>query len=289
MGPRFYGRNAIGFHPGSDSIASLVRAIMGEDAVFAVWLGNPDRFWKINIQVMRRNGEVIAYLKAPMTLEAEQRVRAEARVLARLSAEPDLRGSVPRLLYAGDWNGIFMLLTSACPGDVSQCAPTESHRQFLERLHRLDRAAKPGSVLVSEVRSKCRPLVEGSDSWGAVCRRALDVAAETLDGRPVACSFSHGDFVPWNTLLHKEKLYVVDWELAGPGKPVAWDLFHFGVRAWRGDVHPHCLPGERDRVGKSLYLLYLLDSAGSLAAGGKDILGSGIELRLQLATECARS
>jgi hypothetical protein len=289
IGPRRYCRKAIGFRSGPGFIGSLVRATMGEDAVCAVWLGNPDRFWKIIVQVMRRSGEIIGYLKVPMTAESEQRVRAEARVLERLSAEPGICASVPRPLYAANWNGAFMLLMSACPGEINVSTPSEFHRQFLQRLHQLDPVAKPGSVLVSEVRSKCRRLAENSDLWRAVSERALDFAADALDGRQVDCSFSHGDFAPQNTLLDNGWLYVVDWELAGPGKPSAWDLFHFGVRPWRGDVHPRCLPEPRDREGKASYVLYLLDSAGSLAEGGKDVSDSGIQLRLRLVTELVRS
>jgi thiamine kinase-like enzyme len=54
---------------------------------------------------------------------------------------------------------------------------------------------------------------------------ALHNSVDTEAEIPV--SFAHGDFTPWNMYTDDHRLYVYDWELAGAGMPMLFDLFHF--------------------------------------------------------------
>lgn len=47
----------------------------------------------------------------------------------------------------------------------------------------------------------------------------------------VPVSVSHGDFTPWNMYCDEYRLYVYDWEMAGNGIPMLFDLFHFSYQS----------------------------------------------------------
>lgn len=43
----------------------------------------------------------------------------------------------------------------------------------------------------------------------------------------VPAGFAHGDFTPWNIFVKKDRLALIDWELARPVMPLLHDAFHF--------------------------------------------------------------
>ncbi len=47
----------------------------------------------------------------------------------------------------------------------------------------------------------------------------------TMNKNLITC-LSHGDFCPWNMLIFKEQLYLIDWEMADE-RPLGYDLFTF--------------------------------------------------------------
>ena len=49
---------------------------------------------------------------------------------------------------------------------------------------------------------------------------------ETLSGSPLRFSWAHGDFATWNTYLHKDKLYLFDWENFELHAPFLLDLVY---------------------------------------------------------------
>lgn len=48
-----------------------------------------------------------------------------------------------------------------------------------------------------------------------------------LANTTIACTWSHGDFTPWNLFVDGQKLQLYDFELAKQTKPFAFDVFHF--------------------------------------------------------------
>ena len=80
-------------------LETLVRAVTGEcNPVFALSLGRRLAVRKLTVQVMRRNGEILGYMKLPLTEAATERVRHEAIVLERLWNFPTLRPHIPQLV-----------------------------------------------------------------------------------------------------------------------------------------------------------------------------------------------
>ena len=53
-----------------------------------------------------------------------------------------------------------------------------------------------------------------------------NITAERGSATSVLTCFAHGDFCPWNMMLHNNKIQVFDWEMAG-SYPFGYDLFTY--------------------------------------------------------------
>jgi hypothetical protein len=245
-------------------LEALVREVAGEcQPVFALSLGTPNRFRKLTIQVMRPDGEILGYIKLPLTEAATERVRHEAEVLRRLWNFAALHCHIPKVLHAGDWENGYILFQSrgpSCPGPIQF---NNLHDDFLQKLRGLHQVKKAGEALVKEVGARWQKAEPSLDSaWRALGQAALAKAEQELDGVMIPCGIMHGDFAPWNTRVENGRLYAFDWESAAWDAPILWDIFHFHVqvasllnRNNKRVLWFSRLPGER-----ASFLLYILAS-----------------------------
>lgn len=247
---------------GSLPLEALVREVTGEgETVFALSLGTPNRFRKLTIQVMRPDGEILGYIKLPLTEAATERVRHEAEVLERLGNFAALRGHIPKVLHAADGeNGciLFQSCGPSCPGPIQF---NDLHEDFLRKLRGLHQVQKPGETLVNEVAArwqKAAPLLDSR--WRALGEAALLSASRELRGVMIPCGITHGDFAPWNTRVGDGRLYAFDWESAAWDAPISWDLFHFHVQvASLLNKNGTCVPALGWSSGeRASFLLYML-------------------------------
>jgi hypothetical protein len=246
-------------------IESLVHEITGEpNPVFAFLLGTPGKFRKLTVQVMRPDGEILGYIKLPLTPEASERIRRESTVLEQLNNSADLRSQVPTLLYAGAWSSGHFLFQSGGPAELGPIQFGPLCRNFLNKLWNFKRVDKPGSALVEEVGERWRRVESKLDaSWRALAAAVLTRASDALQNVNVRCGIMHGDFAPWNTRLSNGQLYVFDWESATEDAPRLWDVFHYHAqvgsllrRRVGTGLEPNCQKSDA-----ALLLLYLLHSA----------------------------
>jgi hypothetical protein len=264
---------------------ALVREVTGEcQPVFALSLGTEIRVRKLTVQVMHPNGEILGYIKLPLTDAAVERVRHEAETLNRLWSFPALRPHVPRVLYSGEWGDGYILFQSRGP---SRPGPVQFNRQceeFLQLLWGIRTTEKPGHILWEEVAARWGKAEPSLDSWWrALGQAALARAGRELDGVMVPCGVAHGDFVPWNTRVGDGRLYVFDWESACWEAPSLWDAFHFKTQVAallnkKNNLH---ISGDRRSGERASFLLYLLNSASQLFGEGLS-QGAGLEYRRQL-------
>jgi len=267
-------------------LEALVREVTGEcQPVFALSLGTEMRFRKITVQVMRPDGEILGYVKLPLTDAAVERVRHEAETLNRLWSFPALRLHVPRVLYSGEWRNGYILFQSGGP---TRPGPVQFNRQceeFLQLLWGIQTTEKPGHVLWEEVAARWRKAEPGlSSRWRALGQAALAKAKRELDGVMVPYGVAHGDFAPWNTRVGEGRLYVFDWEFASWEAPTLWDIFHFKTQVGallkkKNDMH---ISGDRRSGERASFLLYLLNSACQLFGEESPSLGVELEFRRQL-------
>jgi peptidoglycan/xylan/chitin deacetylase (PgdA/CDA1 family) len=209
---------------------------------------------------MRPDGELLCYIKLPLTEAATVRVRSEAAVLERLWQADRLRPHIPRLLHAGSWSGSYMLLQSPLQGQPGPTTITDLHETFLETLWSVQQIERAGHSLVDDIGTQWAGVAVHLDStWESLGREVLRRSAEYLDRQTISCGISHGDFAPWNTRQNNKRLLVFDWESAQWSAPTSWDLFHFGLQTFASlnTPSPTNIPGDHN---DGTYLLYLLRS-----------------------------
>jgi phosphotransferase family enzyme len=266
----------------------LVSDVTGEaKPFFALSLGTPGRFRKLTMQVMRSNGEILGYIKLPLTEAAIGRLRYEAAVLEQLWNFDALRPHIPRVLHAGEWGNAYILFESRGPSRPGPKAFGPLHEEFLQNLRRVRQSVKPGRVVVDGVAARWREWRSLLNAeWISVGERALEKASRELESTPIPCGISHGDFAPWNTRIEGERLFVFDWESAAWEAPIEWDAFHFRAQV------VSLLKGNNGRdfsqdghtAQRSIFLLYLLNSLCQ-SLEEEPLIRDGIDYRLRLLRE----
>jgi len=243
-------------------LETLVSSVTGVNApLFALSFGRRPAVRKLTVQAMHPEGGVLGYMKLPLTECAMERVCHEASVLERLWGYPALHPHIPRLLYAGAWNGSYMLFQSPLSGEIGPVNITAAHTEFLETLWNANPVARSGQSLVEEVGRKWdNRMASLGSAWDDLGQEVLRRAALGLNGETVRCGISHGDFAPWNTRVQQGALLLFDWESAQWEAPVLWDLFHFSLQAAVSLAKKNRSRFPDDRTAKSSYLLYLLSS-----------------------------
>jgi len=113
-------------------IEELATDVTGErHLTFAVSLGTPGPVQKLTVQVMRTDGKILGYLKMPLKPGAEQRLRHEADTIEKLQRFAKIRAHIPRLLFAGSWEGRFVVFQSAIEGEAGPVRMSERHEEIL--------------------------------------------------------------------------------------------------------------------------------------------------------------
>jgi hypothetical protein len=263
-------------------IENLASRITGEKHLtFSLSLGTPGAFQKLAVQVMRNDGEILGYLKMPLTEAARDRLRGEATILQKLRTFPQLRDRVPDLLYAGNWNETYVVFQTPLAGKPGPVYFTKLHTEFLEALHSCKPEILPGTAVIQEVARKWEESVlHMGSSWQALGREALKAASHEMRRAEVRCGIQHGDFAPWNTRVHNGALYLFDWEGAAWSTPALWDRFHFlaQTESLLNTRHPgrNGSPDVR-KQNRGSYILYLLHSAVKLSEESEN--SAGIDYR----------
>ena len=284
-GLNLYARKTLGVSAAdAGALRRLIENVTGErDCGFALLIGNFGRYRKATIQVMTPAGDVLGYLKVPLTSEADERVRNEGWAVAQVAQIPGLKGRVPEVLFAGEWNGRYVLLQEPLRGRPSRPVFEPAHDAFLGSLARFGRVDRPAESLIGEVAGRTRNLsiLFAPDDFDAVLR----VARGWLGTSTVECGYTHGDFAPWNMRVSHDGLQVFDWERAGRDLPLAWDYFHFITQA---EILLNIRTQQRRRkllqrqgtpAERATYLLYLLQSAATLVDEGVPVSDRAVTTR----------
>jgi hypothetical protein len=251
-------------------IENLVRGLTQEARPgFAISIGTPITCQKLTVQAMSPAGDILVYIKISLGPEAESRIQAEAAILEKLSAFPQMRARIPRLLSTSDLGAGKFLVQSHLPGRPGPTLLTRLHGEFLRDLHSCGCLEWPGEAVVAETSAVWKKLAKGLNSpWQNLSREAFGLAARELAGKRLTCAPMHGDFAPWNSRAHCGQLFCFDWESANWQAPIHWDRFHFLAQTHsltNTGAGPESLPETRDGARAS-FILYLLYSVAQLAA-----------------------
>ena len=270
-------------------LSALVTEITGEmQPVFALSLGTPGPYRKLTIQVMHPDGQILGYIKLPLTESATARIRAEAAMLGALQQFEALRPHIPRILHEGQWEQGYLLFESCGPLTPAPAKFGPIYEDFLRKLSDSQPSEKPGLAVVEEVAQR---WCETKDRQDAILRSlghgALARARRELAGKKIRCGMTHGDFAPWNARVNDGQLYVFDWESATTQSPVDWDIYHFHtqVSALLNKKYYKRLKLDRRKGDRALFVLYLLRSISECLEDDNTTDQRGLAFRRKLLAE----
>jgi hypothetical protein len=230
--------------------------------LFALSFGRQAAVRKLAVQVMRPNGDLLGYIKLPLTDAAIERVRNEAFALERLSSFAAIKQHIPRLLYAGYWNGTYLLFQSAVEGNRGPLTFGQLHESFLRKLWDVHPVAFPVPALVDRLAKRWDRVVGRlGEDWRQLAKEVFRRASQHAQGTLLPCGVMHGDFTPWNTRSRGNQLLVFDWESASWEVPNTWDIFHFRMQAnYFLEKRKEFAFPRREPAEERSFALYLLNS-----------------------------
>lgn len=252
----------------------LASALGEPDVRLAFCIGTSGACRKLTVQVMIDGEQVPAYAKIAADPLAQASLEREHQNLLRLSTIDGLRDRVPRVLGWFSWQDAQVLVVTAGAGRVGPSRLTETHGEFLRRLHEAFAGEQPfeASAMWARLVATVRQLAPRMPrEWAPRCQKALRQLEAGLGPVVLPLSIAHRDFAPWNTRVGPSGLFVFDWEAAADGMTPLYDVFHFQAiqaaqagRPFHPSHHGHhelaaaFWPQWNGHLGL-LYLAYLLD------------------------------
>ena len=271
-------------------LETMLASVVGVGTVrLAFYLGVPAPHRKVTAQMLAPDGKTLAYAKIATSPLGRAAVESEKRALLRLSESADLQGAVPRVLGSLEWHGGTILVVTMGPPRPGPRRLSSVHLRFCTQLFQSFRVQETfvESPMWARMHEIWLRLQHSSpETLPANLGQALERLHDELGPVSMPLSLAHGDFVPWNTRLGPQSLFVLDWERASEGMSPLYDVFNFqslqaALQGRRGDMRDHRFilalldalwPGAQDRL-PILYLAYLAhvtllySEAQSLAPG----------------------
>jgi hypothetical protein len=214
--------------PVSDSIDGYLSEALGRELTISIHIGPARANRKPVLQLISPDGETFGFAKLGTGPLTQRLVRAEGNALTALGRSGLSKLTVPRVLHAGQWRGLPVLVQSALPVWLPR-APLTGRRLTTAMLdvagcRGLSSGPLADSAYWAELRGRLAAL--GDRPEGA----ALAAAAELIAGRAGQTSLRygawHGDWAPWNMANLAGALLVWDWERFAQGVPLGFDAVH---------------------------------------------------------------
>jgi hypothetical protein len=214
--------------PFSQSIDGHLSEVLGRELSVSVHIGPARANRKPVLQLLSPDGDTFGFGKLGTGPLTQQLVRAESAALTSLGSSGLTKLTVPRVLHAGQWRGLQVLIQSALPVWLPR-APLTQRRLTAAMLDiagccGYTQGTLPASAYWQELRSRLAAV--GDRPEGA----SLASAAELLIQHAGEITFRygawHGDWAPWNMANLADTLLVWDWERFATGVPLGFDAVH---------------------------------------------------------------
>jgi thymidylate kinase len=225
-----------------------LRSLLDErDLRFAVSTGKPGPQRKPVIQVLRRTGETICYVKVGWNKQTGHLVQNEKRALEALRRYPFQYGVLPRPIYFGYWNGRCLLVTE--PMSLNGKLGTQMgmlddlHIRFLTEVFRAEilKEKFEDSTFFASLTERIRAIRRTTPPHQVrMLEDVVDLLASRVGPVEIPWIWRLGDFTPWNIGLDREKgrVQVIDLEYASNKNLPGWDVFHFLSQSFNGRSDP---------------------------------------------------
>lgn len=214
--------------PFSHSIDGHLSEALGRELSVSVHIGPARANRKPVLQLIGPDGDTFGFGKLGAGPLTQALVRAETAALTSLTHSGLTKLIVPRVLHAGQWRGLEVLVQSALPVWLPR-APLSRRRLVAAMLDiagccGYTTGALSGSLYWHDLRARLAELADRPEGV------ALASAAELLVQRSGDIVFRygawHGDWAPWNMANIADGLLVWDWERFASGVPLGFDAVH---------------------------------------------------------------
>ena len=214
--------------PAEESIDGYLRATLGRDLAVSVHIGPARANRKPVLQLISPDGDTFGFGKLGAGPLTQRLVRAETSALTALGRSGLTKLTVPRVLHAGEWRGLQVLVQSALPVWLPR-APLTSRRlaaAMLDIAGCCGYSSGPlvGSAYWAELRGRLAAV--GDRSEGVALTAAAELIAGHAGSTMLRYGAWHGDWAPWNMANLADALLVWDWERFAQGVPVGFDAVH---------------------------------------------------------------
>lgn len=185
--------------------------------------GTPGPARKPTAALLAADGHVVGYAKLSCSDLTSRLVRHEADVLRALATLPGQEPLAPRLLFAGEVEGMHVTVQTVLAGRPPSRTLSPAHRQLLASLSVGPTRLASQSGIVRSLRGRIASLTSPRSDLLA----ALDGALTVLDGLALPTTIVHGDFAPWNLRVSDGAVAAFDWEYAElDGLPLLDEIQH---------------------------------------------------------------
>jgi hypothetical protein len=197
----------------------------------AIQIGTSGPYQKASALLISEQGTGLALAKIALVPSADPMVRKEAGWLRELAGVGEMADDVPKLLAEGETgDGRRYLVTSLAPSFKTTTAFTPAHAQFIRRLggarmEVMNFNASPCCEYLERTLAELDSQLAHKDS--RQLEDALHDCRARLAGSTYPFVFTQGDFAPWNVRLHRQGIFVFDWEYARMGGNPLADVYHY--------------------------------------------------------------
>jgi hypothetical protein len=200
-----------------------LQALVPATSRLAFSTGTPGPARKPTAALLAADGRVVGYAKLSCSDLSSRLVRHEADVLRVLASLPGQGPLAPRLLFAGEVEGMHVAVQTVLAGRPPSRTLSAAHRQFLASLRVGPTRPASQAGIVRSLRSRIASLTSPRSDLLA----ALDDALTLLDELALPTTILHGDFAPWNLRSSDGAVAAFDWEYAElDGLPLLDEIQH---------------------------------------------------------------
>ncbi|BFU46947.1 hypothetical protein [Krasilnikovia sp. MM14-A1004] len=218
--------------PVEESIDGHLREALGRELSVSIHIGPARANRKPVLQLISPAGETFGFGKLGTGPLTQRLVREETNALVALGAAGLSKLTVPRVLHAGQWRGLQVLVQSALPVWLPR-APLTPRRLAAAMLDvagccGYSTATLTASPYWGEVRGRLAAVADRAE--GRALATAADLLAGRVGGTMLRFGAWHGDWAPWNMANLADALLVWDWERFATGVPVGFDAVHYELQ-----------------------------------------------------------
>ncbi len=204
---------------------------IGETVVDATVYGG---WTKQVFQLFGSKSQILGYAKTSDVVPGEQSLQRENKILKALTGHRELTPFLSPNVFMDHWqrHTVQIMQGSASSPQKRGWHLTPAHYDFLNRM---------GEIDVREMPLEQWPVWTVLWNWAhegefasqddrQTAQRIIKSCAQNLSNGKIPFHRVHGDFSPWNTLLHRGRLTVIDWEDSTCCGLPLYDFVYFHIK-----------------------------------------------------------